>query len=308
LFLDETMLTAPLRWKKPRRIFVCSMTDLFAAFVPDDFIDRMFAVMALCPQHTFQILTKRPERMRDYFLAANISERIAEAVTSECPVGGTVAHLNITFPNLDIGVWPLPNAWLGTSVEDQDAARERIPYLLETPAAVRFLSCEPMLGPIDLTAISARNGVGESVLAPECWGDCRCNALYGLDPGCRRNGGDGTLERRIDWVICGGESGSQARPMHPEWARSLRDQCVAAGVPFFFKQWGEWAPGEIAGDFLHPERTYVGKSHNGDAWHEAVSQPDTHCDDEPDVYHVGKRRAGCLLDGREWSEFPKVTA
>lgn len=188
--LMEDRLDQPLRWKRPRRIFVNSMSDLFHAGVPDAFIDRVFQVMADAPQHIFQVLTKRPQRMRAYVAAA----------------GGTN---------------PLPNVWLGISVEDQAAADERIPHLVETPAAVRFLSCEPLLGPVDLDP----------------------NWLHPKNPDPMPLDGRFRLpEEGVGWVIVGGESGPGARPMMAGWAWALRDQCEAWDVPFTFKQWGAWAP------------------------------------------------------------------
>lgn len=184
-------LEQPLQWRKPRKIFVNSMSDLFHEQVPFEFIDKVFSIMALVPQHTFQILTKRPERMKEY-----IAHRAAKE-----------------FSHLKHIKWPLPNVWLGVSVENQKAADERIPLLLDTPAAVRFLSCEPLLGPVDLERPVPGSRPVNGVYPP--W-----------------------MIHLLDWVIVGGESGPGARPMHPDWVRSLRDQCQQAGVPFFFKQWG----------------------------------------------------------------------
>lgn len=239
----DHVLTQPLRWRKPRRIFVNSTSDLFHEGLPDAVIDRVFAVMALCPQHTFQVLTKRPERMRAYFagirdrhigwlgarpLGAWVIYARAEALASNLgsKYGGVpfAAALNKAKPkdfHLMRDQWPLPNVWLGTSVEDQATADARIPHLLDTPAAVRFISAEPLLGPVDLHSALCRE-TGSCPTCPACLGG-------------------------IHWVIVGGESGPGARPMHPDWARSLRGQCAAAGVPFFFKQWGEWAPNESQG-------------------------------------------------------------
>lgn len=176
-------LEQPRRWREPRMVFVNSMSDLFHENVPDDFIARVWQTMQDTPKHTYQILTKRPQRMRRW-------------VSSWFGVD--------TMP-------PASNVWLGVSVEDQKNADERIPLLLQTPAAVRFLSCEPLLGPIDLWQYlgGAREPIGE-----------RWN----------------TERRGIDWVIGGGESGPHFRPMNLDWARSIRDQCVGAGVIFFFKQ------------------------------------------------------------------------
>jgi len=208
VFLDEKMLDQPLRWAKPRKIFVCSMTDLFAYFVPVDWIDRVFAVMALAPQHTFLVLTKRPARMRDYVAADRmgyIEGRAKRMLRERSGDPGKPVMVGKTLA----GTWPWPHVWLGVSVEDQARADERIPRLRETPAAVRFISAEPLLGPVDLR---------QHLVDP--------TTDWMLSP-----------KRAIDWLIVGGESGPGARPMHPDWARSLRDQCQAAGVPFFFKQW-----------------------------------------------------------------------
>ena len=175
-------LNAPLNWRNPKRIFVNSMSDLFHEDVPGDFIARVFSIMRLAKHHTFQILTKRPERMKLEILS---------------------------WENLDLPV----NVWIGVSVEDQAAADKRIPLLLQTPAAVRFVSCEPMLGPMNL--------------APwlRFW---------------KRSSSVRAVEKGLDLVIVGGESGPGARPFNIEWGRSLRDQCKAAGVSFFMKQLGAW--------------------------------------------------------------------
>jgi protein gp37 len=211
-------LDQPLQWRKPKRVFVNSMSDLFHEYVTDEFIDRVFAVMALAPQHTFQILTKRPHRMRHYISGEGTGN------------GGSLrrAHEVIKQANQAMldgkGVWPgwpLPNVWLGVSCEDQKTADLRVPVLLEIDCAVRFLSCEPLIGPIALGSVP---GVG--VL----------DALH--------------------WVIVGGESGPGHRSMDLDWARSIRSQCAAARVPFFFKQgngprpgMGENALGELVQEF-----------------------------------------------------------
>jgi len=166
---------SPLRWRKPRRVFVNSMSDLFQDAVPDSYIAQVFAVMQHAERHTFQVLTKRPERM-------------ARLCRDLLPL--------------------LPNVWLGTSVEHQAAADERIPLLLQTPAVVRFLSCEPLLTAVDLSAYLTTDGM-----------------------------------HRLDWIIVGGESGPHHRPMQLDWARSIREQCHAAGFAFFFKQSSGAKPG-----------------------------------------------------------------
>jgi len=212
--LDEKVLVQPLHWRKPRRVFVCSMTDLFGEWVPDDMLDRIFAVMALAPQHTFQVLTKRPERMREYFRPEwkDGGDRLRWRARG---IAEHVAYLNATGPHpktMVIPYLPLPNCWLGVSAEDQRWWDERVPELLATPAAVRFVSAEPLLSPIE-------TGWDE-------WG----------------------YVERPDWLIVGGESGPGARPCDISWIRSLRDQCQAAGVPVFVKQLGSrWAHPGIRG-------------------------------------------------------------
>ncbi|MEE3101228.1 MAG: phage Gp37/Gp68 family protein, partial [Pseudomonadota bacterium] len=196
---NEGWLDQPLRWTRPRRVFVCAHGDLFHESVPDEWIDKVFAVMALAPQHTFQVLTKRPERARVY-----LERDPRDAINSE-------AGMIVDWSEMTVHpAWPLPNVWLGTSVEDRATADARIPHLLETPSAVRFVSAEPLLGPLDLT---------------EWLHDSDCDSLstrFGPDYLCTCQE---PHEVRLDWVIVGGESGRAARPMHPDWARSLRDQC-----------------------------------------------------------------------------------
>ncbi len=311
MFLDDDMLLAPLRWRAPRRVFVCSMTDLFADFVTDEWIDRMFAVMALCPQHTFQVLTKRPARMRAYIarLSAEGQTRWAADILSDAAYDmgidedSAVAvanwingfsrwqHAPADDNPLDGSVprWPLPNVWLGASVEDQQRADERIPDLLATPAAKRFISAEPLLGPIDIGYWLLRQ---MPPLGEHDFGDEKPIEL--------------TL---IDWVIVGGESGPGARPMHPDWARSLRDQCAAAGVAFFFKQFGAWVPhtpqpgGNLGAD-VRAGRVQMVNPSGRDIYEQSEL---TGRGGEPGsryMRRVGKRAAGRLLDGREHSEFP----
>lgn len=235
--LIEDRLTLPLKWRKPAKIFTNSASDLFHESVPDEWIDRVFAVMACAAQHQFQVLTKRARRMREYMaaLSADPAERLAQAVSAmgydddaACAVANWVngwsrwRHAPEDDNPLDGSRvrWPLPNVWLGVTAEDQTRADERIPDLLATPAALRSVSVEPMLGPINLNSIDLPGG-DEEVLP--------LGAKH-LD----RDDYDGFA--KLDWVIVGGESGPNARPMHPDWARGLRDQCKAAGVPFFFKQ------------------------------------------------------------------------
>lgn len=235
---NEQWLDQPLRWKRPRMIFVCAHGDLFHESVPDEWIDRVFAVMALAPQHTFQVLTKRSARMREYItnLETEPQEATVRRMVAAWPMIGR------PLPEQDMLVNG-PNVWLGVSVEDQARANVRVPDLLATPAAVRWLSCEPLLGPVELDDAWE----GESALSAECWGDCAwCEkgfpALYNCHRGRQPDAEAEKGRSGIDWVVAGGESGRGARPMQLEWARSLRDQCADAGVPFFFKQWGNHRP------------------------------------------------------------------
>lgn len=199
-------LELPLHWKKPRRVFVNSMSDLFHKDVPFDFIDRVFAVMALCPQHTFQVLTKRPERMAEYMPGKWDDGR------------GVYCEYKRRKPDNTMMPWPLPNVILGTSCEDQASADERIPHLLRCPAAVRMLSLEPLLGPIDMEVVSR----------PPCFH-------------CQPHGWSNWWPTQIQWVIVGGESGPKARPCNVDWIRSIIAQCKAAGVTCFVKQLGHYA-------------------------------------------------------------------
>lgn len=272
----EWLVTAPLRWRKPRRVFVNSMGDLFHEDTPDEWIDRVFAVMALCPQHTFQVLTKRAARMRAYFegIAADQALGINRFGVAALATG-------IKGPGGSMPAWPLPNVWLGVSTERQEEADARIPLLLETPAAKRFISAEPLLGPISLEKIPHAHGWGSALEPGEIHGGT--GQCVGARPG-------------LDWVIVGGESGPKARPMHPDWACSLRDQCANAGVPFFFKQWGNWGE-PIAGDegkhLVNPNGTHGLWDSMFPGMHGCVV-----------MSNVGKKTAGRLLDGVEHSEFP----
>lgn len=253
---------AKLPKRKPARVFVTSMADLFHADVPEAFHDAVFAEMESRPNLTFQVLTKRPERMARY--ATSIE-------------------------------WPA-NVWAGTTVEDQRRADDRIPHLLRVPAGVRFLSMEPLLGAVDL-AFTCFNGADS----------------FGTMPG-------------IHWVITGGESGAKARPSHPDWFRSIRDACAAAGVAFHFKQWGEYVPrshtsrrhdwhAERTPDLLDGQPWRIptldlppwGTLTGSGQWFAQTTPFNGHDDDgsgETYMYRVGKHAAGRLLDGRTHDDFP----
>lgn len=217
--LRPDKLELPLRWRKPRRVFVNSMSDLFHKDVSDEYIARVFGVMGLAKQHTFQVLTKRHGRMRSLLLSEQFKRWTYSAM---CDHSG----LNWTSPEQ----WPLPNVWLGVSVEDQERADLRVRALLDTPAARHFLSCEPLLGPVRLTA-----WLDPSLLCLSGCADLPTGSRTTCSVACRQLGGTmGT----IDWVIAGGESGDGHRPLDLDWVRLLRDECVATDVPFLFKQVG----------------------------------------------------------------------
>ncbi|MDR3495338.1 MAG: phage Gp37/Gp68 family protein [Ancalomicrobiaceae bacterium] len=248
LFLDDRILTEPLRKRAARMIFVCSMTDLFAHFVPREWIDWIFAIIALSPQHTFQVLTKRPARMREYLSSPATWHRIYEIVCDLAVneiakvllIGQEGPYADPTFAphrqRVHLGNWPLPNVWLGVSVEDQPRADARIPILLDTPAAIRWISTEPLLGMLNvLPYLFIYTHTDHAVLTGD--GDLSEPLPY-RDPATTKP--EDIASPRLDWVVCGGESGPNARPMHPDWARSLRDQCAMADVPFLLKQWGSW--------------------------------------------------------------------
>lgn len=237
----EERLGDPLKWKKPARIFVNSMSDLFHHDVPIGFIAGVWSSMLVADHHTFIVLTKRPKRMLD----------VVSKLHSD--------HYFYTNH--------LPNVWLGVSVEDQVTADERIPLLLQTPAAKRVVSIEPALGPV---------------------------SLQGWDGKYQRNylGSEGIKDRTkrgpIDWVIMGGESGPGARPMHKNWAYNVLDQCQEAEVPFFFKQWGAWCRAPFP--WLNEED---GDPKGGHTFSDGYQ-----------VIRVGKSEAGRLLYGKVWNEVP----
>jgi protein gp37 len=288
-FVEKHLLN-PLRWKKPQRIFVNSMSDLFHEKATDEMLDRIFAVMALCPQHTFQVLTKRPERMVKYLDAVKRTGMLSWGFQASRALHQLTGVNDLQRDIKAAPKFPLPNVWLGVSVEDQKAADARIPLLLQTPAAVRFISYEPALGPVDLEDLSRIFPDGSE------W---RFGCLAANDVQLSDDPDFGGA--RIDWVICGGESGPGARPMHPDWARSVRDQCVAADVPFFFKQWGELAPGAQQADYSRAGKMFtridIAGAPSNDATRWAAS--------DALFYRVGKKAAGNLLDGQVWQQFPR---
>ncbi|AHE51743.1 phage Gp37/Gp68 family protein [Sphingomonas sanxanigenens] len=276
--LHEPALLQPLAWKRPRRIFWNAHGDLFHEKVPDEWIDRVFAVCALTPQHTHMILTKRPERMRDYFASRSGDHHLTAWSKANKP--GT---LRITQQEVEAWLlpsanddhrrlfgatnpgFPLPNVWLGTSVEDQQRADERREAFRDTPAAVRFVSYEPALGPVDWAG----------------W-------------------------EFVQQIIGGGESGPRARPNHPDWQRATRDFCAANGIAYFFKQWGNWKP-VYDRDAEDPDWRRCGEveraTPNGQ-WLNLAGGQGFHGERVVRVSPVDKKVAGRLLDGVEHNGVP----
>lgn len=298
--LVPEILDQPLRWQRPRKIFVNSMSDLFHDNVPTDFIDKVFAVMSLAHWHTFQILTKRPQRMYEYLSDPCVYDRIRLA--SHIPVKASVLE------KYKAPAWPLPNVWLGVSVENQETYDERVSFLEQTPAAVRMLSMEPLLGPVNLNLAQCQNGHGwvtPILVNSDKDMGCPTCKTYVTSCGPSNRPGHFLKRRGIDWVIVGGESGKGARPMHPAWALSLHDQCKAAGIPFFFKQWGEWeqtspvAGGDLGADMRRGLVEIV----------KLVGESNGHLE-RGDVLmrKVGKKNSGRLLNGVLHDNFPKVAA
>ena len=311
-------LDEPLRWAKPRMIFVCAHGDLFHEGVSDEVIDQVFAVIARSPRHTFQILTKRESRMHDYIRSIEelslsnpelMKHRWAAAAGNLGP--NHQAPVEVT--------WPLPNVWLGVSVEDQKSADQRISVLLNTPAAVRWISAEPLLGPIDLTKLPLHGRETYDALAQAD------QARYSH-----------AESHRLDWVVLGGESGPEARLMHYKWEETIRLQCEAAGVPYFRKQWGEWKP---ISAMLEDEHVRLYRSNKRAAPHQDQAAIDEsygrtctvdacimHADgkrfDDPaapmafnsdggfpmTMFKVGKKAAGSTLNGIEHQAWPEAAA
>jgi len=261
--LHPDRLEQPLWWKKPQAIFLCSMSDLFHEDVPFSFVDRVFDIMRLANQHIFMVLTKRPQRMLEYVH----HDRERKGIQLIKP-----SHI-----------------WLGVTAENQKRADERIPILLQIPAAKRFVSLEPILGAIDLWRYIPYE---VCVSCDEWWGHTKIDVCPLCESeGCIQTVWDDEEGGKLDWVIVGGESGPGARPMHPDWVRSVHDECVAAGVPWFFKQWGAWMPGETKAEVFGP--TEIGErciEHNGE-WTR--------------MYRVGKKAAGRRLDGQLWEQYPE---
>ena len=322
IHLHEDRLDKPLRWREPTTV---SVGEIFHPDVPFEFLDKTFAVIAMADQHTFEILTRHPERMREYIESRR---QQLEEDFFECELGKRVnqvsrwlghpiwmnARLSLTSttgryvppgeehlmsPENPIG-FPTPNAWLGVRVEDQATANERLPHLLATPAAIRYARCEPLAGPIDLTRLDL------GVQTTRGYGPRRIywDALTGWEEQCKP---DQTLDheeygrlantnpqRTLHWVTTGGSTSPDARPLHPDWVRALRDHCLQAGVPFTFRGWGAWAPSEMD-DATH----WIAPDGTSGAWEDG--EPNA-----PRVANVRPARSATTrtLDGREWDEKP----
>lgn len=259
-FLDgavehEDMLALPFSWGKPRTVFVDSMSDLFHVNVTFEFLERVFKVMAKTPQHTYLILTKRPQ------LALLFWEHMRKKRGRKFR--------------------PTDNVWIGTSANDHVSAEKRVPLLLELDVAVRFLSYEPATGPLQLRHLDAdMQGHKEY---------CMVDALTGEHTDMARPCAE---VNKLDWVIAGGESGPHAEPAHPDWFRKVREDCQATGVPFFFKQWGQWQP---AGKKTH--QNPISDFKTGRAF--MFAEPHT-----PQLMHRVAQKSGNLLDGKLHLEFP----
>jgi protein gp37 len=294
-------IRVPVEMVPRPRVFCASLADWLDDEVPVEWLADLLALIHATPNLDWLLLTKRP---------ANWPVRIGEAALAledranaeaakwvfDCRKRSRARRIR-TWAIAEAAKWVFDwrregtapaNVWIGTSVEDQTRADERIPALLRIPARVRFLSMEPLLGPVNLYGHFYHASGGEFWPDGTLPADAVC---YGY------RDGDPLYRRGLHWVIVGGESGRDARPMHPAWARSLRDQCAAAGVPFFFKQWGEWAP--MAGDVI-TQPFGKGGSFEGDVW-----RPNQYEVGRTHMVRVGKAEAGRLLDGREWNEVPK---
>lgn len=279
----EDKLREPLSWIKPRMVFVNSMSDLFHESVPFETIAAIFSVMSVTTRHTYQILTKRPARMLEFFdWAIDFSypdfpddSRIVESWPFQeewQPVNSNKGGYDNCGPAI-----PYKNIWLGVSVEDQKTADERIPLLLKVPAAVRWISAEPLLESINLKDIATSLTEIMLPLAGITWTafehETRVTEVH----------------NKLDWVVVGGETGVNARPMHADWVRTIRDQCAEAGTPFFFKQWGEWGFSVQGACFTNAKEKLCLK-------------PGTI------AWRTGKKKAGRELDGRTWDEYPEREA
>lgn len=302
--MHRNRLEQPFHWRKPLKVFVDSMGDLFHEDVPDDFLDEIFGVILACSVlenygHIFQILTKRPGRLSQYLTSVppiELVKRWSSAARTMVEIDGGDILLEevVEWTGID-NVWPLKNVWIGVTAENQQVADERIPLLLQCPAAVRFVSCEPLLGPINFKSLHHETSQSYyQVLKP----------ISG--PGGRP---------ALDQIIVGGETGPGARPMHPDWVRTIRDDCQMTGTPFFFKGWGDWATNAAFSEG-HPAPPVKIKPmwmrEDGFVSEQPLSLDGAEQSAGDVVKHswikaakLGKKKAGRELDGRTWEEFPK---
>ncbi|KAF0093461.1 MAG: hypothetical protein E1N59_2862 [Puniceicoccaceae bacterium 5H] len=287
------------------RVFLGSMMDIFDPEVPVALLADTLDIIRQTPHLTWLLLTKRPELWYRQIFSIYTPDVVGKNYDLLQWLNDWLCAADeirgVDLPSHHLGKKPPQNVWIGTTVEDQPRADERIPHLLRIPARVRFLSCEPLLGPVDLTAV-------KQTVSPGFFGDC----LQWYHQGhCHKL--EGTEYPTIHWVICGGESGPNARPMHPDWARSLRDQCKAAGVPFHFKQWGEWIP-----DYQRDQRldlsTLVdwGLVHSDGGFRAVFSGgkrvgDSTWLDGETGTARLGKKATGRELDDEIHNAFPEVS-
>jgi len=293
---EERGMDKPIRWQKPRCAFVNSMTDLFHEKVPEKIIDRTFAAMALAPAHRFLILTKRPQVMNRYLSAKETPERVAGEIPGlidpEHQIDGEWAETRAHKIGRHEAPLPPENVWIGVSAEDQSTANDRIPTLLACPGSVRFVSVEPILGPVDLTEVETKDAATGQMLGFNMLSRRKDDGLYFPHAG---------ETRALDWVIGGGESGPNARPPHPRWFRALRNQCLDEDVPFFFKQYGAWKPIQCLQD---PLREAAREAETQRVKTEASGSPRA-----PEVmatmYRVGKDSGVDELGGRTYREIPE---
>jgi protein gp37 len=265
-FIKEK-LTEPLDWKEPRRVFVDSMSDLFHAKIFEPLLDQVFAVMALADHHIMQVLTKRVARMCAYTNSAGATrptESLLARVAGWAKIIAESRGEDTSSPYFDVWLedWPLKHIWLGASAEDQNTYNERRENLEKTDASVIWWSLEPLLGPIDL----------------QLW----------------------KSKRLPDWIVCGGESGANARAaLHPDYVRRIRDECVKHKIPFFFKQWGSW---------VTLDQNLEAFEATGPNFRHDYVKDETHDPGCPNravmVFRTGKKFAGRKLDGEEWNQYP----
>jgi protein gp37 len=264
----ERVLMEPLTWRQERAVYVGSMSDLFHPELAQDERDAIHGTMALCGQHTFQILTKRPEAMCAYYGDPEVWARIEKWARAIYRM-----HHGREYPSQGHLRGPMPNIWAGTSIEDQRTANRRLPWLLKTVACRRFVAYEPAIAPVDAT------------LYLNAWKS---------EPEIPK----------IDWLVCGGESGPYARPLHPYAASWIRDQCLAAGTSFFFKQWGEWSPVLRRGAPFE-QWGYYDQDEKFHPRRRIFLQSETARQHPVKMWRIGKEAAGRELDGRVWDEMPE---